>query len=61
MNMGINYNIMEELTIEQKAQRYDEALKVAKDMTGYSSPCVICAACCKGFDVEGWKNINKIM
>jgi len=30
-----------------------------KDIDSYKSPCVTCAACGKGFDVEGWRNIRK--
>ena len=29
-----------------------------KDIDGGKSPCVTCG---KGFDVEGWSNINKIL
>lgn len=32
-----------------------------EDMDGGKSPCVTCAACGKGFDVEGWKNIRKLL
>jgi hypothetical protein len=31
------------------------------NLDGSKSPCVTCAACDKGFDVEGWKNIHKIL
>ena len=31
-----------------------------KDIDGGTSPCVKCAVCGKGFDVEGWKGINKL-
>ena len=30
------------------------------DIDGGKSPCVTCAACRKGFDVEGWKDIEKL-
>ena len=32
-----------------------------KDIDGDSSPCVTCAACGKGFDVEGYKGINRLL
>lgn len=35
-------------------------IKWYKEIDGGSSPYVICAACGKSFDVEGWKNIRKI-
>ena len=31
------------------------------EIDGSTSPCVTCAVCGKGFDVEGWENINKIL
>lgn len=36
-------------------------IKWYKDMGGDNSPYVTCAACGKDFDVEGWKNINKLL
>lgn len=30
------------------------------DIAGGSSPCVTCAVCKEGFDVEGWENISKL-
>ena len=32
-----------------------------KDIDGGKSPCVPCAACGKGFDVEGYKGVHKIL
>lgn len=32
----------------------------SRDIDGGTSPWVKCAVCGKGFDVEGWKNINKL-
>lgn len=31
-----------------------------RDISGTSSPYVICAACGKDFDVEGWTGISKL-
>lgn len=31
------------------------------DIDGGKSPCVTCAVCGKGFDVEGWKNISTLL
>lgn len=31
-----------------------------KDIDGGSSPCVTCAVCGKGFDVDGYKGVHKI-
>ena len=36
-------------------------LQLEIDIDGCESPCVTCSACGKGFDVEGWSNINKIL
>ena len=32
-----------------------------KDISGVSSPYVTCPICRKSIDVEGWKNIRKIL
>ena len=32
-----------------------------QDIDGCKSPCVTCAVCGKGFDVEGLSNIHKIL
>lgn len=32
-----------------------------RDIDGGNSPCVTCVACGKGFDVEGYKSVNKLL